>query len=87
MSCALQKSAVSSHPGDETQGAQGAGVRPRVLVGAVLWMNTEFRKQAKNEFEKNFYRFMNNSMFRKTTENMQKRVNIKIVCSDEKEKI
>ena len=48
-------------------------------------MNTEFRKNAKSDLEKNFY--MNNSVFGKTMENLGNHVEIKTVLSDETDKI
>ena len=47
-------------------------------------MNNKLRAEAKNDFEEDFFKLMNNSIFEKAMENIRNNRDIKLVRTDKK---
>ena len=66
---------------------RGVAYSESMFLKEYISKNTESRKVAKNDFEKDFFKLMNNSVFGKTMEKVRERSKIMVVSGLEEEKL
>ena len=62
---------------------RGIKFEERAWLKEFIDLNTELRTKAKNGFEKDFFKLINNSVFGKTMENIENRVDVRLVSTKE----